>query len=112
MPPSWSLKKINQAAEIIVDDATGDKANFNIASLIESSRAYPLRYAVQLKGKEPGKVTDYNQNNALYVISNDSINQVINSNVWEIKEFLPFKLGQSWDMGDHIYLYRLDRIIK
>lgn len=115
MPKGWSMKKIDQVAQVIELDAIGWRDNFNVLSFVDGdTRAYPLRYVLATKGKTPGKVTGYNQNNALYVVysgNEKEINKIIEAPVWELKEFSPFQLGRKWNIGDNIILYRLDKII-
>lgn len=110
MPPGWSLRKIDTIAKVIAEDTVGDMGNFNVISFLDNTRAYPLRYALEIRGKTPGKVTDYNQNNALYIVSSDNIDKVMSSKIWELQEFSPFRFGNSWNMEDNIFLYRLDKI--
>jgi len=54
MPEGWNLKKIKFAGEIIIKDSK-DHSNFNVASLLDGdTRAYPLRYIVEVNGGTPG----------------------------------------------------------
>lgn len=110
MPEGWTLKKIKETCKIINLDAVGEAENFNVASLLDGdTRAYPLRYTLVTADKNPGAVTDYNQNNVLYVVNSGDVNKVINSQTWELIEFSPYRLVKTWDMGEGIFLYRLDR---
>jgi len=110
MPDGWSMNKIKKVANIIQSDAVGWQGNFNILSLIEGdTRAYSLRYTLETMNRAPAKVTDYNQNNALYVVYKDSLKSVTESLSWELKEFSPYTLGYTWDIGDNVFLCRLDK---
>ncbi|NMC98453.1 MAG: glycosyltransferase family 39 protein [Bacteroidales bacterium] len=111
MPEGWNMNKINKVAEIISNDTTGWKGNFNVLSLLgDDTRAYSIRYSVEKLGKIPGKVTDYNQNNSVYIVHFGKAT-VIKPELWELKEFSPYQLNQTWDLENNIYLSRLDKII-
>ena len=111
MPDGWSMEKIKKVANIIQSDAVGWQSNFNILSLVEGdTRAYSLRYTLETMNKAPAKVTDYNQNNALYVVYQGNSKSVTESLSWEIQEFSPYTVGYTWDIGDNIFLCRLDKI--
>lgn len=111
MTSGFTLNKITKAGKIVSDDVSLHQ-NFNLASLLEgSTRAYPLRYTVLINGQKPADVTDYPNNNHLYLLAGSKKESIFESDVWEIKSFKPFKIGQEWDLNDNIYLYRLDRIL-
>lgn len=108
MPPGWSLKKIEQVANIIGLD-TDKHQNFNVASLLDGdTRAYPLRFVLETQGKSPGAVTAYTANDYLYIVARNE-QEITGSTVWEINSFKPFQIGAKWEMEDNITLYRLDR---
>lgn len=108
MPEGWSLKKIEQVSNII-SESSSTHPNFNVASLLDGdTRTYPLRYMLSITNQPVQDFTSYPQNDYLYVAAN-SKEQVINSNVWEINSFKPYKIEQKWLMGDGITLYLLAR---
>lgn len=110
MPSGWSLKKIEKVGQLIAEDAQ-THPNFNVSSLLDGdTRAYPIRYVVEVAGIGPGAVEKYPQNNYLYVVARDNVKEVLDSQTWEIQSFSPFQIGASWDMDDNIRLYRLDRV--
>lgn len=111
MPAGWSLKKIEKVGLIIAED-TQTHPNFNVASLLTGdTKAYPLRYVVEVAGMKPGAVEHYPQDNYLYVVARNDVKEVVNSHTWEIKSLSPFQIGASWNMNDNITLYRLDRVV-
>lgn len=108
MPAGWSLKKIEQVADIINLDAEKHQ-NFNVASLLDGdTRTYPLRYSIEIRNKFPGPVTDYSSNDYLYVVARTQ-EEIIKSTVWEIYSTKPFQIKEKWKLQDGIVLYRLDR---
>jgi 4-amino-4-deoxy-L-arabinose transferase-like glycosyltransferase len=113
MPEGWSMKKIVNIAQIIKGDAVGWRGNFNVLSFIDGdTRAYPLRYTLESINKSPGKVTEFNQNNAVYVIYHGNSQEIFKSSLKELREFSPFRMVVKWDLGDGLYLCRLDKIFK
>jgi len=110
MPDGWTLKKIVYTSKLIGKDSL-DHPNFNVAALLDAvSRAYPLRYATEVYGLKPESVVNYPSNNFLYVVTRKSEEEMFEVTTWEVRTFRPFKIGNSWDLGNGIYLYRLDRI--
>jgi hypothetical protein len=109
MPEGWSLRKINKAADFIdMDSKIHD--NFNVASLLDGdTRTYPLRYTLLIRNLKPGDVNEYLQNNHLYLLANNDDQKILSSTLYEIISFNPYKIGLKKDMGDGIYLYRLDK---
>ena len=110
MPEGWTLKKIVSTSKIISQDSL-DHPNFNVAALLDAvTRAYPLRYAVEVYGITPESVENYPSNNYLYVVTNYNQEKMFEITTWEVTSFKPFEIGKTWDLQDGIYLYRLDRI--
>jgi len=111
MPDGWTLKKIVYTSKIIGKDSL-NHPNFNVAALLDAvSRAYPLRYATEVYGLKPESVINYPSNNFLYVVTRNSEEEMFEVTTWEVRTFKPFKIGSSWDLGEGIYLYRLDKIL-
>jgi|GEM_PF-4401524 len=111
MPDGWTLKKIVYSGKIICQDSL-DHQNFNVAALLDSvTRAYPLRYVVEICGSKPESVINYPSNNFLYIITRNSPERMSDVTTWEVTSFKPFRIGSTWDLGDGINLYRLDRIL-
>lgn len=109
MPDGWTMKKITQAGKIISQDSL-THANFNVASVLDgNTRTYPTRYIVLTNGAVPGDVDQYPQNDFLYITARSNPNDLIRSKTWEITSLSPFNIGKKWNLGDNIYLYRLDR---
>lgn len=110
MPDGWSLRKIEQTSNIITRNSKSHP-NFNVASLLDGdTRAYPIRYMLSLTNQPIQDYTSYPQNDYLYVVSKNDVNQITDIKVWEIDSLRPFKIVQKWDMEDKITLYLLERI--
>jgi hypothetical protein len=109
MPDGLTMKKITNAGKIISEDAK-THPNFNVASLLDgNTRNYPLRYTVLVNHAVPADVDQYPSNNFLYITARANQNDLVHSKTWEITSFYPFNIGKKWNLGDDIYLYRLDR---
>ncbi len=109
MPSGLTLRKINTAGMIINKDSHNHK-NFNVASILDgNTRNYPLRYATEIYGAKPDAVENYPANDYLYVTAS-SDKKIFESNTWEVNVMKPFIIGKKWNLGDNIYVYRLDRL--
>lgn len=109
MPEGWNMSKIKNTTNIIGEDSK-THPNFNVASVLDAeSRAYALRYTLTVNGTKPESVESYPSNNFLYVITRGGVNDLQNFTLWEIVTFKPFSVGAIWDLGEGIYLYRLER---
>ncbi len=108
MPAGWSLVKTTKVAEAIAGDCP-THPNFNVASLLAGSpKAYAVRYSLLARGVNPEPINTYASNNYLYVVV-DRGSQLEQTHSWEVLSFSPYVIGKTWDLGDGIYLYRLDR---
>lgn len=111
MPDGWTMKKIKTTAEIISKDVVG-RNNFNVASLLDGdTRAYPLRYTVEVNGKIPMRVDEYPKTDTLYVVSGND-KRILSPDVWEISSMGPLDVIRKWDLGQGIYLYKLRRVAR
>jgi 4-amino-4-deoxy-L-arabinose transferase-like glycosyltransferase len=111
MSEGWTLKKIDYVGKLISKDSL-NYPNFNVASLLDSvTRAFPIRYAVIINGSIPEPAENYPSNNYLYLVTNYSQEKIFEVTTWEVTSFYPFKIGETWDLKDGFYLYRLDRIL-
>ena len=110
MPPGLTLGKIDQAGSIIgIDSKTHE--NFNVASTLDGgTRNYPLRYTAEIYGAKPGGVENFPANNYLYLMSDSNKEKIFKNETWEISVIKPFIIGKEWNLGDNVYLYRLDRV--
>ncbi len=112
MPDGVTLNKIEKMGEIVAEDSKSHP-NFNIASLLDGgTRGYSLRYSTLIRNANPQSYVDYPSSNFLYVVGREDKNYVLHSNTWEVKSLVPFKIGNEWNMGENVYLYRLDRILE
>jgi 4-amino-4-deoxy-L-arabinose transferase-like glycosyltransferase len=109
MPVGWSLTKIISTTTLIADDVDIG-SGVNVASLLDGdTRAYPLRYTLAHQGIELDSVEKYPESRVLYVVTTKNAQQLLAATEWEITSFQPAVIGQEWDLGDHIKLYRLDK---
>lgn len=112
MPPGLTLAKLNKAGRIISVDSQ-NHTNFNVASILDgNTRNYPLRYTTEIYGAKPEAVESYLANDYLYLLARPDKEKIYKNNTWEVNSLKPFTFGKKWDLGDNIYLYRLDRTKK
>lgn len=110
MAPGLTLQKIDQTGRIIsIDSKTHE--NFNVASILDGgTRNYPLRYTVEIHGAKPGGVENFPANNYVYLMADSNKEKIFNNDTWEISIMKPFIIGKEWNLGDNVYLYRLERV--
>jgi hypothetical protein len=105
MPDGVTLGKIEMIGTVIERDSK-NHPNFNIAETLDGgTRAYQYRYSVLVKGGTPESVTNYPNNNFLYLVSREKFD----TKTWEVSSMKPFVVGEKWNFGDGVYLYRLDK---
>lgn len=109
MTNGWSLQKIQKVAQIITDDNQG-KSSVNVASLLDGdARTYPLRYSLSVKRVTVDSPENYSRSKVVYVVSKTTEGEIINATLWEIDSFKPFVIGEHWELGEDIRLYRLEK---
>ncbi|MEO8581432.1 MAG: glycosyltransferase family 39 protein [Patescibacteria group bacterium] len=109
MTDGWSLRKMQSITDIITSDAQ-DRERVNIASLIDGdARTYPLRYMLDVRGVPIDSFENYSNSKVMYLVSRINENEVNNSMLWEVASFKPFAIGQHWELGDGIQLFRLEK---
>lgn len=109
MPEGLSMKKIETAGKIIGEDSkTHNK--FNVASLLDgNTQNFPLRYSVLVHGGAAGDISEYPKNDVLYITARSDQGSLYKTKLWEVVSFKPFHIGKKWDLGNGIYLYRIER---
>ncbi len=114
MSVGLTLRKIEAAGKIVSQDSVSHP-NFNVGSLLAGGggpRNYPLRYTLEIYGAKPESVDNFPNNNFMYLLANSKQVEIFESKAWEIESMKPFVIGAWWDLGEDIYLYRLDKILK
>jgi hypothetical protein len=102
MPKGWNYKKLEKAANIVENQA-GE--NFNIVNLLSGdTRFYSLRYILEIKGRIPRKVSEYENVDQLFLVGEDSGLEVANE-LWEAATFNDADLVEKWNFGDGIFLH-------
>jgi hypothetical protein len=110
MPAGLTLRKIDLAGSIVGIDAQTHE-NFNVASTLDGgTRNYPLRYTAEIHGAKPDGVDNYPANNFVYLMADSNKDNIFNKNTWEISMMKPFIIGNVWNLGNNVYLYRLERV--
>ncbi len=108
MPQDLSLKEIREISKIIAGDASSSK--FNITSTLDGdSRARPYRYLVQVYGKNPAGVENYDKVESLYIITRDPARSTIENKLFEISSFQPSNIAGDWAIRGDIHLIKLTK---
>src|SRR3989338_3911786 len=108
MPEDLTLKEIRNISKIIVEDIGGD--SFNIASTLDGdSRAGPYRYLVEVYGKQPESVENYDKPDSLYVITRDPADAVSQNNLFEIASHQPSNISKVWEINGDIRLVKFSK---
>jgi hypothetical protein len=68
-----------------------------------------LRYLLTVDGFTPQTVQDYQSPKSLYLYSREPLETLIKNPIYEIKSFLPFNKTKKWEIGNGIYIYKLEK---
>lgn len=106
MPEGLNYPAVNRAAQIISNDQPDQ---FNVATTYDfDSRAHPLRYLLEFRyNKTPGGVTEYPQNENLYVLSVRDYD--FTDAPWEISSFNPQDIVVLSVINEDYSLYKLTK---
>ena len=96
---------ISKIAKIIVADNNKLKGSFNIASFVDpETRGTAYRYFLDLYGNKPLNYDQYHQSDYLYVVTYESVEKIMSTNVYEITSFSPKRATARWQIeGENIY---------
>lgn len=99
-PLKWGIEQNRKVAQIIAHDIP-PHAQFNVVLLDHAeSRAWPVRYFLDVFGVLPMGVEDYAQSPIIYTLAKDI--QTVNSiDLWELRSGGPFVVEKQWpaDLG-------------
>ena len=109
--PEWvNTSFINKAADTISQDFRKQSGTYNIVNTLDGdTRANPYRYVLTYKNKiSPLGVERYSEADHLYIISGNSINELLDDKRWEL---LSFPVGNIEALGiidGDVKMYRWD----
>lgn len=108
MAPGITLMSLESAAKVINESSPSKR--FNVATLWDfDTRANPLRYILTYYYQQkPEAVEEYKNINALYVFAPADYDMKV-PKVWELQEFLPYKVT---DLNLSVPDYRLYQLTK
>ena len=108
MPEDLTIVELIKISKLITNDVNGD--SFNIASNLDGdSRAMPYRYLVEIFGKKPQDVENYNKVDSLYVITRDPARVVQENTLFEIASFQPSVISKVWEIKSDMRLVKLSK---
>ncbi len=104
----WNYSEQNLVTDLIIKN--GCPKNFEVAATVQGdTRAYDLRYLLNLKKCEPMRVEDYPKAEKLFLIA-PANRPPETETVWELNSFGKFKIDQKIDLGSDIIFYELEKI--
>lgn len=103
----WNEPGVKKAARLIFQDAKTNQ--FNVVMVVDAeNQALPLRYFLNVWGKPPLSVTQYDRAEKLYVVTEPGTD-LSTLNMWEITSFGAFTVEQSWPIQNGFFLHRLGK---
>ena len=105
MPINWNYIKLKETKNIILKD---NPKNFNVVNKLSGDTQFnSLRYFLKINNNEAMPINKYPEATILYVVANNDWK--IDDQVWEVASFKPVKIDTSWDLGEEIKLYKLEK---
>jgi len=103
----WNYNEQQQVVNLIVKD--GCPKNFNVAATVQGdTRAYDLRYLLNLKGCEPMGVEEYPKAEKLFLVApKDRLPET--ETVWEVTSLGKFKIDQKINLNSSVVFYELEK---
>ena len=110
MPDGITSVLIKNAADMIASDVKKQVGNYNVVNTLDGdTSANPYRYVLTYKNKVPPLgVERYSESNHLYIISRNSINELLDDKRWELLGFPVGSIEELGMVGADIKLYRWD----
>ena len=101
----WNYPEQQKVIDLIVKD--GCPKNFNVAATIQGdTRAYDLRYLLNLKKCEPMGVEEYPKAEKLFLVA--PTNRLPETEtVWEVTSLGKFKINQKIELNSKVIFYEL-----
>jgi hypothetical protein len=109
--PEWiNTSFINKAADIISLDFKKRSGTYNVVNTLDGdTRANPYRYVLTYKNKiVPLGVEKYSEADHLYIISRNSVNELLDDKRWELLSFPVGNIEELGLVGGDIKMYRWD----
>ncbi|MDD4785279.1 MAG: hypothetical protein PHH12_02380 [Candidatus Shapirobacteria bacterium] len=105
--PEWNYGQQQKVADLIVKN--GCPKNFEVAATVQGdTRAYDLRYLLNLRNCEPMEVEEYPRAERLFLVA--PINRPPETEtVWEVTSLGKFKINQQEKLNSNIVLYELEK---
>jgi len=103
----WNYKEQQKMADLIVKD--GCPKNFNVAATVQGdTRAYDIRYLLNIRNCNPMSVEEYPNAEKLFLVA--PINRPPETEtVWEVSSLGKFKINRQEKLSEKIVFYELER---
>ena len=109
--PEWvNTGLIKKATNTIASDLKKQSGTYNVVNTLDGdTRANPYRYVLTYINQIPPLgVEKYSESNHLYIISRNSINELLDDKRWELLSFPVGSIEELGMVGADIKLYRWD----
>jgi hypothetical protein len=109
--PEWvNTSLIKKAANTIASDVKKQSGTYNVVNTLDGdTRANPYRYVLTYKNNiAPLGVEKYSESSHLYIISRNSINELLDDKRWELLSFPVGNIEELVAVGGDINMYRWD----
>lgn len=106
--PEWNYAQQQKAADLIIKN--GCPKNFEVAATVQGdTRAYDLRYLLDIRNCKPMEVEEYPRAERLFLVA--PIDRPPETEtVWEVTSLGKFKINQQEKLNSNIVLYELEKI--
>lgn len=104
----WNYAEQQKVANLIIEN--GCPKNFNVAATIQGdTRAYDLRYLLNLKDCNPMGVEEYPRTEKLFLVApKERLPET--ETVWEVSSLGKFKINQKINLNSNVVFYELEKI--
>lgn len=109
--PEWvNTGLIKKTADMISVDIKKRSGTYNVVNTLDGdTRANPYRYVLTYKNNiAPLGVEKYSEGNHLYIITRNSVNQLLDDKRWELLSFPVGNIEELGTVGGDIKMYRWD----
>jgi len=104
----WNYVDQQKVVDLIVKD--GCPKNFEVAATVQGdTRAYDLRYLLNLKNCEPMGVEEYPKAEKLFLIA-PANRPLETETVWEVTSLGKFKINKQEKLNSEVVFYELEKI--
>lgn len=106
----WNYTEQQKMADLIIKD--GCPKNFNVAATVQGdTRAYDIRYLLNIRNCNPMKVEEYPKAEKLFLVA--PVNRPPGGeSVWEVSSLGKFKINRQEKINEKVVFYELESMEK